>query len=235
MAQAALRRHPLDAQLHYLRATLLLALDRVRGGGGTRPSAPCTSTPPSPSPISSWARILRKRGARPGALRAFRNARDLCAARPSDEELPAGAGERVGALHSAASAEMETAGGERCLTAAARCWRRGPGSLARVPDAPPRGGRGPRAGGVRARRRALRHREPLRARGRAADPLHARARHAGRSSSASRTCAARSWPSSTCVSSWAWWRRASPTSAGSSCWASIGASSACSPTRRARS
>ena len=51
--------------------------------------------------------ILRKRGARPGALRAFRNVRDLCAARPSDEEVPAGAGERTGALHSAASAEME--------------------------------------------------------------------------------------------------------------------------------
>ena len=51
--------------------------------------------------------ILRRRGARPDALRAFRNVRDLCAARPPDEEVPAGAGERIGALHSAAAVEME--------------------------------------------------------------------------------------------------------------------------------
>ena len=50
--------------------------------------------------------ILRKRGARPLAQRAFRNVRDLCVARPSDEEVTAGAGEKAGALHSAASAEM---------------------------------------------------------------------------------------------------------------------------------
>jgi hypothetical protein len=40
------------------------------------------------------------------ARRAFRNVRDLCAARPPDEEVPAGAGEKAGALHFAASAEM---------------------------------------------------------------------------------------------------------------------------------
>ena len=51
--------------------------------------------------------ILRKRGSRPDALRAFRNVRDLCASRPEDEEVPAGAGERTSALQSAASVEME--------------------------------------------------------------------------------------------------------------------------------
>ena len=73
----------------------------------TRRSAPSTSIAPSPSRTSSSARSCASAALRAGALRAFRNVRDLCAARPSDEEVPAGAGERAGALHSAASAEME--------------------------------------------------------------------------------------------------------------------------------
>jgi chemotaxis protein methyltransferase CheR len=106
MAQAALRRHPLDARLHYLQATLLLALDRDQDAE----SAALRALYLDPSLAVAHfllGTILRKRGARPLAQRAFRNVRDLCAARPSDEEVPAGAGERVGALHSAASAEME--------------------------------------------------------------------------------------------------------------------------------
>ena len=106
MARAALRRHPLDAQLHYLRATLLLALDRDEEAEHEAQRA-LYLDPSLAVAHFLLGTILRKRGARPGALRAFRNVRDLCAARPSDEEVPAGAGERVGALHSAASAEME--------------------------------------------------------------------------------------------------------------------------------
>jgi chemotaxis protein methyltransferase CheR len=106
IAQAALRRHPLDAQLHYLRAALLLCLDRDEEAehGAQR----ALYLDPSLA-IAHFllGTILRKRGAQPGALRAFRNVRDLCAARLSDEEVPAGGGERVGALHSAAEAEME--------------------------------------------------------------------------------------------------------------------------------
>jgi chemotaxis protein methyltransferase CheR len=106
IAQAALRRHPLDAHLHYLRATLLLALDR--GEDAEQEAGRALYLDPSLA-IAHFllGTILRKRGARPDALRAFRNARDLCAARPSDEAVPAGAGERTGALHSAASAEIE--------------------------------------------------------------------------------------------------------------------------------
>jgi hypothetical protein len=51
--------------------------------------------------------MLRRRGAGPAALRSFRNTRDLCAARPPDEEVPAGAGERMGALRAAAAMEVE--------------------------------------------------------------------------------------------------------------------------------
>ena len=106
IAQAALRRHPLDAQLHYLRAALLLALDRDEEAEHEARRA-LYLDPSLAVAHFLLGTILRKRGARPGALRAFRNVRDLCAARASDEELPAGAGERTRALHSAASAEME--------------------------------------------------------------------------------------------------------------------------------
>jgi chemotaxis protein methyltransferase CheR len=106
VAQAELRRHPLDAPLHYLRATLLLALDRVDEAQHEAQRALYLDRSLAVAHFLLGT-ILRKRGARPGALRAFRNVRDLCAARPADEEVPAGSGERIGALHSAASVEME--------------------------------------------------------------------------------------------------------------------------------
>jgi chemotaxis protein methyltransferase CheR len=106
IALAALRRHPLDAQLHHLRAALLLALDRAEESEHEAQRA-LYLDPSLAVAHFLLGTILRKRGARPDALRAFRNVRDLCAARPSDEEVPAGAGERTGALHSAASAEMD--------------------------------------------------------------------------------------------------------------------------------
>jgi len=89
-----------------LRASLLLALDRDEDAEHEAQRA-LYLDPSLAVAHFLLGTILRKRGARPGALRAFRNVRDLCAARPSDESLPAGAGERTGALHSAASAEME--------------------------------------------------------------------------------------------------------------------------------
>ena len=106
IAQAALRCHPLDAPLHYLRAALLLSLDRDEEAEDEAQRALYLDRSLAVAHFLLGT-ILRKRGARPSALRAFRNVRDLCAARPADAELPAGAGERVGALHSAASAEME--------------------------------------------------------------------------------------------------------------------------------
>ena len=106
IAQAVLRRHPLDARLHYLRATLLLSLDR--DDEAQQEARRALYLDPSLAVAHFLlGTILRKYGAHPDALRAFRNVRDLCAARLSDEEVPAGAGERVNALHAAASAEME--------------------------------------------------------------------------------------------------------------------------------
>ena len=105
IAQMALLRHPLDAPLHYLRASLLLSLDRDEEAEHEAQRALYLDRSLAVGHFLLGT-ILRKRGARPLARRAFRNVRDLCAARPSDEEVPAGAGEKAGALHLAASAEM---------------------------------------------------------------------------------------------------------------------------------
>jgi chemotaxis protein methyltransferase CheR len=105
VAQAAIRRHPLDAPLHYLRATLLLSLERDEDAESEVQRA-LYLDPSLAIAHFLFGTILRKRGAYPLARRAFRNVRDLCAPRPPDEEVAAGAGERAGALHYAASAEM---------------------------------------------------------------------------------------------------------------------------------
>jgi chemotaxis protein methyltransferase CheR len=106
MAEVALGRHPLDAHLHYLRAALLLSLDRDEEAELEAQRALYLDRSLAIAHFLLGT-ILRKRGADPLARRAFRNARDLCARRPPDEEVPAGAGERAGALHLAALAEME--------------------------------------------------------------------------------------------------------------------------------
>lgn len=106
IAWAAVRRHPIDAPLHYLRATLLLSLDREDEAEAVVRRALYLDRSLAVAHFL-LATILRTRGAHTEALRAFRNVRDLCAARPADEEVPAGAGERAGALHRAASTEME--------------------------------------------------------------------------------------------------------------------------------
>jgi chemotaxis protein methyltransferase CheR len=112
IAQVALGRHPLDAPLHYLRAALLLSLDRDEEAEHEAQRALYLDRTLAVAHFLLGT-ILRKRGARTCALRAFRNVRDLCAGRPPDEAIPAGAGECTGALHLAAVAEMqrlETAG-----------------------------------------------------------------------------------------------------------------------------
>jgi chemotaxis protein methyltransferase CheR len=105
IAQVALRRHPLDAPLHYLRAALLLSLGRDEEAEHEAQRAVYLDRSLAVGHFLLGT-ILRKRGARPLAQRSFRNVRDLCSGRPPDEEVPAGAGEKAGALHFAAAAEM---------------------------------------------------------------------------------------------------------------------------------
>jgi chemotaxis protein methyltransferase CheR len=89
MAEVALGRHPLDAHLHYLRATLLLSLDRDEEAEREAQRALYLDRSLAIAHFL-FGTILRKRGADALARRAFRNARDLCAGRPSDEEVAAG-------------------------------------------------------------------------------------------------------------------------------------------------
>jgi chemotaxis protein methyltransferase CheR len=113
VARVALRRHPLDAPLHYLRATLLLALGLDDEAEDEAERALYLDRSLAVAHFLLGA-LLRKRGARPEAARAFRNARDLCAGLSASAAVRAGGGERVGALHRAASAEMaemEVSGG----------------------------------------------------------------------------------------------------------------------------
>jgi chemotaxis protein methyltransferase CheR len=106
IARGELRHHALSAPLHYLHAALLLSLER--DDEAERAAQRALYLDPSLAVAHFLlGTILRRRGARPGALRAFRNTRDLCAARPPDEEVRAGVGERMGALRAAAAMEIE--------------------------------------------------------------------------------------------------------------------------------
>lgn len=109
LAEVALRHHPLDAHLHYLRGALLLAVDRDAEAEGEVLRALYLDRSLAVAHFLLGT-ILRKRGAGVEAVRAFRNARDLCAGRPPDEPVPATDGERTGALRAAAVAEMERLG-----------------------------------------------------------------------------------------------------------------------------
>ena len=52
--------------------------------------------------------ILQRRGALQDAKRCFRNARDLCAARPPDEIVPLTDGEAAGRLAEAAAVQLHS-------------------------------------------------------------------------------------------------------------------------------
>ena len=104
--QAALVRHPLDAPLHYLAATLLLSLDRRDDAEREAQRALYLDRSLAVAHFLLGT-LLRTRGDQPGALRAFRNVRDLCAARAADEAVLAGDGTRSSELQAAAVVEIE--------------------------------------------------------------------------------------------------------------------------------
>jgi chemotaxis protein methyltransferase CheR len=106
LARRELRHHPLSAPLRYLHATLLLSLERDEEAEQAAQRALYLDRTLAVAHFLLGT-ILRRRGARSEALRAFRNTRDLCAGRPPDEEVRAGLGERMGALRSAAAMEIE--------------------------------------------------------------------------------------------------------------------------------
>ncbi len=107
----ATRQHPLSAQLYYLRAVLLL-----EGGCDVDAAEAARRVVYLDHSLAlahfTLGSILRRLGDIAGAQRSFRNARDLCAARPPDEHVPLSDGELAGRLVQAAEAQMH------CLSAA---------------------------------------------------------------------------------------------------------------------
>ncbi len=103
-AEAAVH-HPLSAELQYLHAVLLLELGRDEEAvrAARRVIYLDRSLALGHFTLGS---ILWRHGDVEGARRAYRNARDLCAARPADEIVPLSDGEQTGRLARAAVAQL---------------------------------------------------------------------------------------------------------------------------------
>jgi chemotaxis protein methyltransferase CheR len=105
MCAEAVQRRPLDVELRYLHAILLLgqrrdqeavqAVRRVLYLDRTLAVAHFT-----------LGTVLERRGDRGGACRAYRAAHDLAVARPPDEPVPLADGEAAGRLAAAAAARL---------------------------------------------------------------------------------------------------------------------------------
>jgi chemotaxis protein methyltransferase CheR len=101
----ATARHPLSAELHYLHAVFLFGLGRDEEAARAvrrvlyldRSSAMAQMTLGS---------ILERRGDLEAARRAYRTARELCAARPAEEVVPLSDGEGAGRLAAAAAERL---------------------------------------------------------------------------------------------------------------------------------
>ena len=105
-AEAA-QRHALSPELHYLHAVLLMEVNRdVEAVQAARRAVFLDRS----LAIAHFVlgSILQRRGVLPEAQRHFRNARDLCAARPPDEIVPLTDGEAAGRLAAAAEVQLHT-------------------------------------------------------------------------------------------------------------------------------
>jgi chemotaxis protein methyltransferase CheR len=107
MVAAELARHPLDAPLHYLSATLLLAVGRHEEAEGQAQRALYLDRSLAVAHFLMGT-LLRRRGDLAGALRAFRNVRHLCVAGPIQAPLAPGETTCASGLQSAALAEIES-------------------------------------------------------------------------------------------------------------------------------
>jgi chemotaxis protein methyltransferase CheR len=102
---SAAQRHPLSSELHYLRAVLLLNLDRDREAIQAARRAIYLDRSLAIAHLT-LASMLQNRGDREGAWRAYRNARDMCQICPADEIVPLSDGEPAGRLLAAAETQM---------------------------------------------------------------------------------------------------------------------------------
>ncbi len=99
---AAVARHPLSAELHYLHAVLLL--DQGRHDEAVQAARHVLYLDRTLA-VGHFVlgSIFRRLGDHEAAWRAFRNARDLCRAQPADAVVPLADGERAGRLAEAAA------------------------------------------------------------------------------------------------------------------------------------
>jgi chemotaxis protein methyltransferase CheR len=101
----ALERHPLSAELHFLHAALLLDGNRAEDALRALRRVVYLDRSLAIAHFMLGA-VLSRRGDLSGACRAYRNARDLCAARPVEEMVPLADGETAGRLAEIAGAEL---------------------------------------------------------------------------------------------------------------------------------
>jgi chemotaxis protein methyltransferase CheR len=102
---AAAARHALSAEIHYLHAVLLLDLDRDEEAAQAARRVLYLDRSLAIAHFTLGS-ILRRRGDLAGARRAYRNVRDLCAARQADEVMPLSEGEHAGRLAEAAAVQL---------------------------------------------------------------------------------------------------------------------------------
>jgi chemotaxis protein methyltransferase CheR len=107
-AEAAAR-HPLAAELHHLHAVLLLELGRDEEAARAARRVVYLDRTLAVGHFTLGS-VLWRRHDRAGACRAYRNARDLCAARPADEPVPLSDGMPAGRLVEAAVAQLAILG-----------------------------------------------------------------------------------------------------------------------------
>jgi chemotaxis protein methyltransferase CheR len=104
---AALKRFGLSAQLYYLRAVLLLELDREQDAVAAAQRAVYLQ----PSLVIAHfllGSIFRRLDDRSAACRAFRSVRDLCLSRPAEEPVQFSDGEHAGSLARAAEQQLRS-------------------------------------------------------------------------------------------------------------------------------
>ncbi|HEV3261614.1 MAG TPA: protein-glutamate O-methyltransferase CheR [Gemmataceae bacterium] len=101
----ATARYPLSAELHYLRAVLLLDLGRDEEAAAAARRVLYLDRSLAIAHFTLGS-ILWHHGDAAGACRAYRNARELCTSRPADEAVPLADGESAGRLAEAAAAQV---------------------------------------------------------------------------------------------------------------------------------
>jgi chemotaxis protein methyltransferase CheR len=100
-----LARHPLSAAIHFLHAVLLLESGQEEKAAQAARRVIYLDRTLAAAHFLLGS-ILRRRGDQAGAGRAYRNARDLCAARPAGDSVPLSEGETCGRLADAAAGQL---------------------------------------------------------------------------------------------------------------------------------